>query len=177
MKRLQICKRELTPEKYEAKLKKITKKRPLFAKVPFMIAIGMKIEAVPGKRNPEWEEVCATACAVQNIYLMATAQGLGGGSLILPFTYVCLQAVVPLQVLCSASVMPATLQHSLSSSTYLRLPGADYTVSCCQPEMRRRQAMGLRPNAHALPHVLRAQQATGAHGRNRPGRRQTSSAS
>ena len=28
---------------------------------------------------PEWEELSATACSVQNIYLMAHALGIGGG--------------------------------------------------------------------------------------------------
>ena len=29
------------------------------------------------KRIPEWEELCACACAVQNMHLMATALGVG----------------------------------------------------------------------------------------------------
>ena len=74
----QVCKRELAPDKYEAKLKKLTKKRAEYAKVAYMIMICFKLQAIPGKLNPEWEEQCATACAVQNLALMATALGLGG---------------------------------------------------------------------------------------------------
>lgn len=40
-----------------------------------IIAIGMKRDA--GKRLPEWEELGAVFCAVQNMYLTATAYGAG----------------------------------------------------------------------------------------------------
>lgn len=40
-----------------------------------IIAIGMKRDA--GKRLPEWEELGAVFCAVQNMYLTATAYGVG----------------------------------------------------------------------------------------------------
>lgn len=30
------------------------------------------------QENPEWEEMCAVACAVQNMYLMATSLGVAG---------------------------------------------------------------------------------------------------
>jgi len=43
-----------------------------------VIVIGMKRQAVPDKRLPEWEEICATAMAVQNIHLAATAMEVGG---------------------------------------------------------------------------------------------------
>ena len=33
----------------------------------------MKRQAKPNKRLPEWEEICAVACAVQNMHLMATS--------------------------------------------------------------------------------------------------------
>ena len=37
-----------------------------------MIAIIMQRQASPTKRMPEWEETCATACAVQNMHLQST---------------------------------------------------------------------------------------------------------
>lgn len=40
-----------------------------------IIAIGMKRDE--GKRLPEWEELGAVFCAVQNMYLTATAYGVG----------------------------------------------------------------------------------------------------
>lgn len=75
---LQVAERELSPEKFEVKKKKLTKKRDEFAKVAWMISIGMKRQPLPDKLNPEWEEEAAVACAVQNIYLMTSALGLGG---------------------------------------------------------------------------------------------------
>merc|ERR1719235_103457 len=45
--------------------------------VSFMIAIVMRRQA-GSKRMPEWEEAAATACAVQNMHVQATAfPGLG----------------------------------------------------------------------------------------------------
>lgn len=41
---------------------------------PVWIAIGM----CPNPQRPEWEELIATGCAVQNLHLMATALGLAG---------------------------------------------------------------------------------------------------
>ena len=40
-----------------------------------IVAVGMKRD--PGKRLPEWEELGAVFCAVQNMYLTATAYGVG----------------------------------------------------------------------------------------------------
>lgn len=40
-----------------------------------IIAVGMKRDAT--KRLPEWEELGAVFCAVQNMYLTATAYGVG----------------------------------------------------------------------------------------------------
>lgn len=40
-----------------------------------IIAVGMKRDAA--KRLPEWEEMGAVFCAVQNMYLTATAYGVG----------------------------------------------------------------------------------------------------
>ena len=39
--------------------------------------IVMRRQAVPDKRMPEWEEMCATAASVQNMHLMAAGMGLG----------------------------------------------------------------------------------------------------
>ena len=43
-----------------------------------MIALNVLRQAHPEKRLPEWEELCAVACAVQNLHLMATSLGLAG---------------------------------------------------------------------------------------------------
>ena len=40
-----------------------------------IISVGMKRD--PAKSVPEWEEIGAVFCAVQNIYLTATAYGIG----------------------------------------------------------------------------------------------------
>ncbi|KAK9805884.1 hypothetical protein WJX73_000956 [Symbiochloris irregularis] len=40
--------------------------------------VDLTLKALPGKLNPEWEETCAVAAAVQNIYIMTSALGLGG---------------------------------------------------------------------------------------------------
>merc|ERR1719245_2855249 len=46
--------------------------------VSYMIAIIMQRQAHPEKRMPEWEEAAATACAVQNMHIQASAEdGLG----------------------------------------------------------------------------------------------------
>lgn len=45
-------------------------------KASHVIALCLKRD--PAKKFPETEEVCAVACAVQNIYLSVTAYGLGG---------------------------------------------------------------------------------------------------
>ena len=41
-------------------------------KVSHLIMIGMKRQARPDRRLPEWEEISAVAMSVQNIYLMTT---------------------------------------------------------------------------------------------------------
>jgi nitroreductase len=43
-----------------------------------MIAICMRRRAVPSKLMPEWEELAAVACAVQNMHLAACALGVAG---------------------------------------------------------------------------------------------------
>ena len=48
-------------------------------KVSHLIMIGMKRQARPDRRLPEWEEISAVAMSVQNIYLMTTTlNGVGG---------------------------------------------------------------------------------------------------
>lgn len=46
--------------------------------VPYMVAICMRKQALPEKVMPEWEEMCAVASAVQNLWLAATAHGIAG---------------------------------------------------------------------------------------------------
>ena len=43
-----------------------------------MVAICMRRQALPEKVMPEWEEMCAVASAVQNLWLAATAHGVAG---------------------------------------------------------------------------------------------------
>ncbi|KAL6756396.1 Nitroreductase-like protein [Haematococcus lacustris] len=43
-----------------------------------VICMQPKSSEKSGKKNPEWEEIAAVSCAVQNLALMATAQGLAG---------------------------------------------------------------------------------------------------
>ena len=78
---MQICERVMSPEEYAGKKKKLEKKRPELAKASHTIMICMKRQAKPEKLMPEWEELSAVACAVQNIYLMTGPLGLGGGPL------------------------------------------------------------------------------------------------
>lgn len=61
---------------FEKYLTKQERKRKDKAKVAHFIAIGMKRKANPEKVMPEWEEIAATACAVQNMHLVATAYGV-----------------------------------------------------------------------------------------------------
>lgn len=42
---------------------------------PVVIAVGAKV--IPGGKVPEWEEIAAVSCAVQNLMLSAHEQGLG----------------------------------------------------------------------------------------------------
>jgi nitroreductase len=39
--------------------------------------LGICMQRDPGERLPEWEEIAALACAVQNIWLTCTAYGIG----------------------------------------------------------------------------------------------------
>ncbi|KAK9829250.1 hypothetical protein WJX72_004755 [[Myrmecia] bisecta] len=76
---LDVLRKTLPVDQFEMKEKKINGKRQsAYPKVPYMIAICMKRQANPDKVMPEWEEMSACACAVQNMALMATAHGLAG---------------------------------------------------------------------------------------------------
>lgn len=59
---------EIAPEKME-------KFKSTMERVPVAMAIVMQRDA--GKRLPEWEEIAAVSMAVQNMWLNATALGLG----------------------------------------------------------------------------------------------------
>lgn len=74
-----MLERDCTPEEFTKKRAKIEgKRKSAFSKATYMIAICMKRHAIPGKEMPEWEEVCAVACAVQNMWLSMTAHGAAG---------------------------------------------------------------------------------------------------
>ena len=54
-----------------------------YKKLGFKIEKSSHVIAICMQRNPEnsvpeWEEIAATACAIQNLYLSVTASGLGG---------------------------------------------------------------------------------------------------
>lgn len=78
LQRLADFQSELYKQESGENFKEITysklKSNPL--KASHVIALGMKKTA--NKNIPEMEDVAAVACAVQNIYLSATAYGLGG---------------------------------------------------------------------------------------------------
>jgi len=75
----QVLERDCTPEEFAKKRAKIEgKRKSAFGKVSYMIAICMKRRALPHKEMPEWEEMCAVACAVQNMWLSMTAHGAAG---------------------------------------------------------------------------------------------------
>lgn len=66
--------KENTPsEKYSEKKYEKNLKKPLQS--PTIIAICMKRD--PEERVPEWEEIAATAMAVQNMWLTCTANNIG----------------------------------------------------------------------------------------------------
>jgi len=66
--------KETIGEKFkEASYQKL-QRSPLLAS--HVIALCMKRD--PAKKHPEIEEIAAVACAVENIYLSVTANGLGG---------------------------------------------------------------------------------------------------
>merc|ERR1719375_2679641 len=72
--------REGADGKAEQDLNKFTKKLPSklkeIASVSHVVVICMKRQANPEKIMPEWEEIAAVACAVQNAHLVACALGV-----------------------------------------------------------------------------------------------------
>ena len=64
-------------KKFRSKLAGIRQDWP--HKVSHLVLIGMKREAKPDKRLPEWEEICAVAMSVQNMHLQATSMNSIGG--------------------------------------------------------------------------------------------------
>lgn len=71
---------EVSDEDVERFTNKCTNlKSDLTAKMSHMFVICMKRQALPNRRLPEWEEICAVASSVQNIHLALTAlPGCGG---------------------------------------------------------------------------------------------------
>ncbi len=66
--------REHTPEE-QFSVKKFEKTLSKARRSACVIAICMQRD--PAERVPEWEEIAAVACAVQNMWLTATAHGIG----------------------------------------------------------------------------------------------------
>lgn len=62
-------------KKWKAKQDRKAADREMLA---YLICIGMKRQANPDKLMPEWEEISAVACAVQNLHLMATSLNVQG---------------------------------------------------------------------------------------------------
>lgn len=76
---IDICSEKLPADEAQRKVEKLQKKKPKeLPAISHYIAICMKREGKPGKLKPEWEEMAAVSCAVQNMWLMATALGLSG---------------------------------------------------------------------------------------------------
>ena len=73
-------KEQIEEEEYSRFLSKVTSARSVWPEnVSHLILICMVRQALPDKRLPEWEEICATASSVQNLHLALTAQpGLAG---------------------------------------------------------------------------------------------------
>jgi nitroreductase len=64
-----------TPEE-QFKERKYSKLKEKVLQSSHIIVIGLRRD--PKESVPEWEEVAAVACAVQNLWLSASAAGLGG---------------------------------------------------------------------------------------------------
>ncbi|KAK9822370.1 hypothetical protein WJX81_002648 [Elliptochloris bilobata] len=77
---LKVLERDLPAPEFEKKRAKISGKRTKdYPRVPVMLAVCMQRRPPPpAKVMPEWEEQCAVACAVQNLWLTATALGAAG---------------------------------------------------------------------------------------------------
>jgi len=66
--------KETTPDNFKEVTYQKLQTQPL--KASHVIALSMK--KTPNKNIPEWEDIAAMGCAVQNIYLSVSAYGLGG---------------------------------------------------------------------------------------------------
>lgn len=69
-----VLERTVSAEELQKKRKKMESKADDYKKATF-IAICSKRQANPSKLQPEWEELAATSCAVQNMQLMTHALG------------------------------------------------------------------------------------------------------
>ncbi len=68
-----LYQKHVPAEKFSSKKQEKTAQKP--RKCSHVIVICMQRDEA--ERVPEWEEMCAVACAVQNMWLTATANGLG----------------------------------------------------------------------------------------------------
>ena len=67
------------PDKLAAALQKIERKGKDVSKCAAVVAIILKrLPNAKGELMPEWEDMCAVACAVQNLHLQLTAEGYCG---------------------------------------------------------------------------------------------------
>lgn len=57
-------------------LKKASKKAKALGRCSHLVAVSMKRQANPEKIMPEWEEIAAVSCAVQNAHIVACAMGV-----------------------------------------------------------------------------------------------------
>ncbi|KAL3142641.1 hypothetical protein ABBQ38_002950 [Trebouxia sp. C0009 RCD-2024] len=72
-----VLRATLDDSAYAKKKAKLESKAALYPRATF-IAICSLRQANPEKLQPEWEELAATSCAVQNLWLMGTALGVAG---------------------------------------------------------------------------------------------------
>lgn len=73
----QVMQSAFSEAEYAKKKAKLESKAALYIRATF-IAICSKRQALPDKLQPEWEEMAATSCAVQNMWLQGTALGVAG---------------------------------------------------------------------------------------------------
>lgn len=73
----QVLQNTLDESQYAKKKAKMESKKTQYIRATF-IAICSKRQADPQKLQPEWEEMAATSCAVQNMWLLGTALGVAG---------------------------------------------------------------------------------------------------
>lgn len=79
--KLAATRRTLTgsDEQLDAAIAKMARKGADVAKCSAIVAIVLKrLPGAKGALMPEWEDLCAVACAVQNLHLQLTAEGYVG---------------------------------------------------------------------------------------------------